>query len=67
MFIPAEFGGRNNINAETSHVIEIYFPDWIYRRHEQGIHLGVDGEAAIQENEVIKRMTTAGVLSGTVN
>uniref|UniRef100_K7LEN5 Protein kinase domain-containing protein n=1 Tax=Glycine max TaxID=3847 RepID=K7LEN5_SOYBN len=54
-------GGRNNINAEASHTSEIYFPDWIYKRLEQGGDLRPNGVMATEENEIVKRMTVVGL------
>ncbi|XP_057733448.1 LEAF RUST 10 DISEASE-RESISTANCE LOCUS RECEPTOR-LIKE PROTEIN KINASE-like 2.1 isoform X2 [Arachis stenosperma] len=56
-------GMKENILAKTSHTSEMYFPDWIYKRLDQGTQLGPDddGEVAIEENDVVKKMTIVGL------
>ncbi|KAL4316842.1 hypothetical protein AHAS_Ahas15G0325500 [Arachis hypogaea] len=56
-------GMKENIPAKTSHTSEMYFPDWIYKRLDQGTQLGPDddGEVAIEENDVVKKMTMVGL------
>ncbi|XP_015966612.3 LEAF RUST 10 DISEASE-RESISTANCE LOCUS RECEPTOR-LIKE PROTEIN KINASE-like 2.1 [Arachis duranensis] len=55
-------GGKKNINVEGSQTSEIYFPDWIYKKLEQGTQLGPeDGVVAIEENELVKKMTIVGL------
>ncbi|QHO43126.1 hypothetical protein HN873_016622 [Arachis hypogaea] len=54
---------EKNITAEPSQSSEMYFPDWIYKRLEQGSQLGPDddGEVIIEENDVVKKMTVVGL------
>ncbi|XLU58354.1 hypothetical protein S245_053002 [Arachis hypogaea] len=54
---------EKNIIAETNQTSEMYFPDWIYKRLEQGTQLGPDddGEVTIEENDVVKKMTVVGL------
>ncbi|KAL1356797.1 hypothetical protein AAHE18_05G209900 [Arachis hypogaea] len=56
-------GMKENILAKTSHTSEMYFPDWIYKRLDQGTQLGPDddGEVAIEEDDVVKKMTMVGL------
>lgn len=55
-------GMRENINADSSsHRSEIYFPDWIYNRLEQGGVLSPNGMMATEENEIARRMTVVGL------
>ncbi|KAL3009566.1 hypothetical protein AAZX31_07G090700 [Glycine max] len=53
-------GVKKNINAETSQTSE-YFPDWIYKRLEQGRDLTTDGVIATQETEIARKMTIVGL------
>ncbi|KAK4280778.1 hypothetical protein QN277_012356 [Acacia crassicarpa] len=53
-------GERNNMNAED-YPIEIYFPDWVYNKLEQGSKLGQDGTNTMEENDIAKKMTIVGL------
>ncbi|CAJ1951953.1 unnamed protein product [Sphenostylis stenocarpa] len=48
-------GARNNINLEATETSE-YFPDWIYRKLEQGEDLRTDGVIDTEEKEIERRM-----------
>ncbi|MED6162694.1 hypothetical protein PIB30_072981 [Stylosanthes scabra] len=53
---------ENNKIAETGQRSEKYFPDWIYKKLEQGTQEGLaDGELSMEENDVVKKMTVVGL------
>ncbi|XP_050902740.1 LEAF RUST 10 DISEASE-RESISTANCE LOCUS RECEPTOR-LIKE PROTEIN KINASE-like 2.4 isoform X5 [Lathyrus oleraceus] len=54
-------GGRKNINADTSHTSEIYFPHWVYSRLEFGSDLRPNGVMDTKEDEIARRMTIVGM------
>ncbi|KAK4280776.1 hypothetical protein QN277_012354 [Acacia crassicarpa] len=53
-------GERNTMNAED-YTTEIYFPDWVYDKLEQGSKLGQDGTNNMVENDIAKKMTIVGL------
>ncbi|KAK7364094.1 hypothetical protein VNO80_12474 [Phaseolus coccineus] len=54
-------GGRKNVNTETSHTSEIYFPHLIHKRLALNKDLRPDEEMTAKENEIAKRMTIVGL------
>lgn len=54
-------GWRKNMNAEANCKTEIYFPDWIYEKIEEGSNLGHDGANTMEENDIARRMTIVGL------
>ncbi|XP_054800115.1 LEAF RUST 10 DISEASE-RESISTANCE LOCUS RECEPTOR-LIKE PROTEIN KINASE-like 2.4 isoform X2 [Prosopis cineraria] len=54
-------GGRKNMNDEANCTTEIYFPDWIFEKLEEGSNLGDDGANAMEENDIARRMTIVGL------
>ncbi|CAJ1951945.1 unnamed protein product [Sphenostylis stenocarpa] len=55
-------GVRKNIDGEAGDTSEVYFPDWIYKRLEQGGDLRTDGgEMVTEEKEIARTMTVVGL------
>ncbi|XP_030960543.1 PR5-like receptor kinase [Quercus lobata] len=48
--------GRKNIDAGVSHISEIYFPHYIYKHHEGGKDLRLDGITNEEEEEIARKM-----------
>ncbi|XP_054799554.1 LEAF RUST 10 DISEASE-RESISTANCE LOCUS RECEPTOR-LIKE PROTEIN KINASE-like 2.5 [Prosopis cineraria] len=51
---------KDNMNVEDR-TTEIYFPDWIYDKLEEGGKLGHDGANTMEENDIARRMTIVGL------
>ena len=53
-------GKRRNVNANASHLSQIYFPSWIYDRYDQGENIDL-GDATEDEKKLVRKMVVVAL------
>ncbi|KAF5469082.1 hypothetical protein F2P56_013179 [Juglans regia] len=61
MMVLEMVGGTNNIDAETDHTSETYFPHWIYRHLELDKELWMQGIINEEDEQNVKKMIMVGL------
>ncbi|KAG6627519.1 hypothetical protein CIPAW_15G134600 [Carya illinoinensis] len=61
MMVLEMVGGTNNIDVETDHTSETYFPHWIYRHLELDKELWMQGIINEEDEQNIKKMLIVGL------
>ncbi|KAF5469083.1 hypothetical protein F2P56_013180 [Juglans regia] len=61
MMVLEMVGGTNNIDAETNHTSETYFPHWIYRHLELDKELWMQGIINEEDEQNVKKMIIVGL------
>ncbi|KAG2667473.1 hypothetical protein I3760_15G116900 [Carya illinoinensis] len=61
MMILEMIGAKNNIDVETDHTSETYFPHWIYRHLELDKELWMQGIINEEDEQNIKKMLIVGL------
>ncbi|KAG2667468.1 hypothetical protein I3760_15G116600 [Carya illinoinensis] len=61
MMVLEMVGGTNNIDVETDHTSETYFPHWIYRHLELDKELWMQGIVNEEDKQNIKKMLIVGL------
>ncbi|XP_042961430.1 LEAF RUST 10 DISEASE-RESISTANCE LOCUS RECEPTOR-LIKE PROTEIN KINASE-like 2.1 [Carya illinoinensis] len=61
MMVLEMVGGTNNVDVETNHTSETYFPHWIYRHLELDKELWMQGIINEEDEQNIKKMLIVGL------